>query len=79
MFWGAPLIARELEAGTLRMTFTQSVTRTRWTTSRSGSSAWPPRALAGLLSLTVTWWAGPIDRADALPGVGQALPNRFVP
>ena len=35
--------------------------------------------LAGLLSLVVTWWATPIDLADALPGLGQALPNRFVP
>lgn len=30
MFWGAPLIAREAEAGTLRLAWTQSVTRARW-------------------------------------------------
>ena len=29
-FWGAPLIARELETGTHRLVWNQSVTRTRW-------------------------------------------------
>jgi ABC-type transport system involved in multi-copper enzyme maturation permease subunit len=29
IFWGAPLITRELEAGTLRLAWNQSVTRTR--------------------------------------------------
>jgi hypothetical protein len=79
MFWGAPLLTRELEAGTLRLTFNQSVTRTRWTAIKLGLIGLAAAALAGLLSLTITWWASPIDRADALPGVGQALPNRFVP
>ncbi len=30
MFWGAPLIARELETGTHRLVWTQSVSRRRW-------------------------------------------------
>ena len=30
IFWGAPLVARELETGTFRLAWTQSVTRTRW-------------------------------------------------
>lgn len=79
MFWGAPQLTRELEAGTLRMTFNQSVTRTRWTAIKLGFIGLATAALAGMLSLIITWWASPIDRADALPGVGQALPNRFVP
>lgn len=29
-FWGAPLITRELETGTHRLAWTQSVTRKRW-------------------------------------------------
>ena len=29
VFWGAPLVARELETGTFRLAWTQSVTRTR--------------------------------------------------
>lgn len=30
LFWGAPLVAREIERGTLMLTWTQSVTRRRW-------------------------------------------------
>ena len=30
MFWGAPLIAREIETGTHRLVWTQSVSRLRW-------------------------------------------------
>ena len=30
LFWGAPLVARELDAGTHRLVWNQSVTRTRW-------------------------------------------------
>src|SRR5687767_15095209 len=30
IFWGAPLVARELETGTYQLVWNQSVTRTRW-------------------------------------------------
>jgi hypothetical protein len=30
IFWGAPMVAGELEAGTFRLAWTQSVTRTTW-------------------------------------------------
>jgi hypothetical protein len=30
MFWGAPLLARELESGTYRLAWTQTVTRRHW-------------------------------------------------
>jgi hypothetical protein len=79
MFWGAPLLTRELESGTLRLTFNQSVTRTRWIAIKLGLIGLATAVLAGILSLIVTWWVGPIDQADALPGLGEALPNRFVP
>ena len=32
VFWGAPLVARELEAGTHRLVWNQSVSRRRWLT-----------------------------------------------
>ncbi|MHA6758046.1 transporter [Streptacidiphilus sp. PAMC 29251] len=80
MFWGAPLVARELEAGTFRLTWNQSTTRTRWLAVKLGVIALAGMALAGLLSWLITWWSGPIDRADALPGYNpQAIPNRFNP
>jgi ABC-type transport system involved in multi-copper enzyme maturation permease subunit len=64
IFWGAPLVARELEAGTFRLAWTQSVTRTRWLRVKLGLVGLATVAAAGLLSLMVTWWSSPVDRAN---------------
>jgi hypothetical protein len=63
MFWGAPLVARELEAGTFRLVWTQSVTRTRWLVVQLGIGVLASMVVIGLLSLMVSWWAHPLDRA----------------
>jgi hypothetical protein len=73
LFWGSPLIAREVEAGTHRMAWNQSVTRTRWTLVKLGLVGLGAVATAGLLSLMVTWWASPIDAASLLGGSAQAV------
>jgi hypothetical protein len=70
IFWGAPLVARELEAGTYRLAWTQSVTRTRWLAIKVSLLGLASIAVAGLLSLMVTWWSGPIDHVNM---------NRFAP
>jgi hypothetical protein len=62
IFWGAPLIAHELEAGTQRLAWTQSVTRLRWLAVKLGLAGLASMAAAGLLSLMVTWWSSPFDR-----------------
>lgn len=62
LFWGAPTIARELEAGTHRLVWTQSITRTRWLVVKLGLTGLAAMAAAGLGTLAVTWWAGPIDK-----------------
>jgi hypothetical protein len=67
MFWGAPLVTRELDAGTHRLIWTQT-TRTRWLVTKLGLIGLAAMVAAGLLSLAVTWWAGPIDRAIAAAG-----------
>jgi hypothetical protein len=64
IFWGAPLVARELETGTFRLAWTQSVTRTRWLAVKLGVIGLWSMAVAGLLSLMVTWWSSPIDRVN---------------
>jgi len=74
VFWGAPLITREIETGTLRLTWTQSVTRTRWLAVKVGSIGLVAMASAGLLALMASWWINPVyeasmkanARADAL-------------
>ncbi len=62
-FWGATLVSRELETGTFRMVWTQSVTRTRWLVSKLAVIGLASALTAGLVSLIVTWWASPLDRA----------------
>jgi ABC-type transport system involved in multi-copper enzyme maturation permease subunit len=62
IFWGAPLIARELEAGTHRLVWNQSITRTRWLAVKLGLTGLAAMTAAGLGSLAVTWWSSPIDK-----------------
>ncbi|MEU8235885.1 ABC transporter permease subunit [Actinoplanes sp. NPDC048967] len=62
-FWGAPLIARELEAGTHRLVWNQSITRTRWLAVKLSFVTLAALAFTGILSLLFTWAASPYDRA----------------
>jgi hypothetical protein len=64
IFWGAPLVAGELETGTFRLAWTQGVTRTRWLAVKLGAVGLASTAVAGLLSLMVTWWSSPVDRVN---------------
>jgi ABC-type transport system involved in multi-copper enzyme maturation permease subunit len=79
-FWGAPLIARELETGTHRLVWNQSISRWRWLATKVGVTGLAAIAITGLLSFAVTRWAAPID--DAL-NAGQDsnlyLPRMFPP
>ncbi|MYX00319.1 MULTISPECIES: transporter [unclassified Streptomyces] len=63
MFWGAPLISRELETGTHYLAWNQGVTRTRWLATKLGLGAAASMTAAGLTSLAVSWWSNPIDRS----------------
>jgi hypothetical protein len=56
-FWGAPLIAGELESGTYRLAWTQSVTRTRWLAVKLAVIALASVAVTGLLSVMLTAWS----------------------
>ena len=61
IFWGAPLLARELEVGTYRLAWTQSVTRSRWLVTKLGLVGLTTVTVAGLLTLTITWWYRALD------------------
>ena len=74
LFWGAPLITRELEAGTHRLVWNQSITRTRWLAVKLGLIGLAAVTAAGLGSLAVTWWSSPIDKTAArLPADGAGV------
>jgi hypothetical protein len=62
VFWGAPLVAREMETGTHRLAWTQSVTRTRWLVTKLALVGLASVIATGLLTFMVTWWFSPIDR-----------------
>ncbi|MEJ3748864.1 ABC transporter permease subunit [Actinomycetes bacterium KLBMP 9797] len=61
MFWGAPLVARELEAGTHRLVWNQSVPRRRWLAVKLLVVGLAGMAATGLLSALLTWAAAPVD------------------
>jgi hypothetical protein len=63
IFWGAPLIGRELETGTHQLAWNQTVTRTRWLAVKLTIGA-ASIATAGVLSYLLTWWAGPLDHIN---------------
>ena len=62
IFWGAPLVARELESGTYRLAWTQSVTRTRWLALKVAVMGVSAMVVCGLFSLGVTWWFSRLDQ-----------------
>jgi len=64
MFWGAPLMARELETRTEQLVWTQSITRSRWILAKLGLIGLASAAASGLLSLMLTWWSHPFDRVN---------------
>ena len=73
VFWGAPLVARELESGTFRLAWTQSVGRSRWLTVKLVLVVLAAILAAGMLSLMTSWWFTTIDRV----GVNRFDPRLF--
>ena len=73
VFWGAPLLARELETGTFRVAWTQSVTRTRWLTTKVVLVGVASVVVTAAFTLIVAWWSGPLNRVTA----GRFTPGPF--
>jgi hypothetical protein len=72
VFWGAPLVAREVEQGTYRLAWTQSVTRFRWLGTKLAVLVGATALGAGIFTWVLTWWSRPLvlasdDRLD--PGI----------
>jgi ABC-type transport system involved in multi-copper enzyme maturation permease subunit len=73
LFWGAPLVAHELETGTNQFAWMQSVTRGRWLAGKAGWMLLAAAVLSGAVAALVTWWSGP-DNALLLDAFS---PGRF--
>jgi ABC-type transport system involved in multi-copper enzyme maturation permease subunit len=59
-FLGAPLLAREFEAGTFRYTWTQGFGRARWTIAKLVPLALGVTVAAGAFSSLVSWYIQPL-------------------
>ena len=59
LFWGAPLVAAELETGSSPFAWMQSVTRRRWLAVKAGWMLLAAAVWGGVISALVTWWSGP--------------------
>ena len=73
LFWGAPLVATELETGTSQFAWMQSVTRRHWLAVKTGWMLLAAAVWGGAISGLVTWWSGP-DNALQLDAFN---PGRF--
>ncbi|MFI6240380.1 ABC transporter permease [Micromonospora sp. NPDC050795] len=63
LFWGAPLVAREVEQGTHRFVWTQGVGRTRWAVVKFGLVGAAVVLLAAVYGLGMSWWVDPLTQA----------------
>lgn len=63
VFWGAPLVARELEHGTHRLVWTQGITRTRWLRSKLAIVGLSTALASGAIAWAMNWWSGPFVTA----------------
>ena len=71
IFWGAPLIAREIETRTFTLAWNQSITRTRWLVVKLTLTGLAAMAVTEALSLMYAWWADPISKASGLATSGE--------
>jgi hypothetical protein len=60
MFWGAPLVARELEHGTHRLAWTQGVSRLRWAATKIGLVSAVVLVLTAIYARMLHWWISPV-------------------
>jgi hypothetical protein len=71
LFWGAPLVAREVEQGTHRLAWTQSVTRRRWAGTKLALIFTSTLVGAVVFAWLVTAWSAPlVASSDSRFGYG---------
>ena len=73
MFWGGPAVARERETGTMQFAWTQSVTRRRWLSAKTGWLLLAGAVFGGAVAGIVTWWYAPVNALKQ----GQFTPGYF--
>jgi ABC-type transport system involved in multi-copper enzyme maturation permease subunit len=69
---GAPLLGREMEMGTWRLAWSQTVPRTRWLVIKLAVVAGGLMALGAATTLVITWYRAPMDRL-----IGHFIHNAY--
>ncbi|MEV4508590.1 transporter [Dactylosporangium sp. NPDC049525] len=64
LFWGAPVVAREVEHGTHRMIWTQGISRRHWALSKTALLGGAVVVLAVVYGAGMSWWYAPLGRVD---------------
>ncbi len=64
LFWGAPVVAREVEQGTHRMIWTQGISRRHWALVKTGLLGGAVVVLSVAYGLGMSWWFAPLGRID---------------
>ncbi|MEU9738342.1 transporter [Micromonospora chersina] len=63
LFWGAPLVAREVEQGTHRFAWTQGIGRRHWAMVKFGLVVAVTTVAAVCYGLGMSWWVSPLTQA----------------
>jgi hypothetical protein len=63
LFWGAPVVAREVEHGTHRLVWTQGISRRRWALVKFGLVGAVTVAGSVVYGLGMSWWLDPLGKA----------------
>jgi hypothetical protein len=71
VFWGAPVLARELERGTHRLAWTQSVSRRRWLAAKLGLLGFAVTAAGLVLGVMVSAWLTAFDGTTSADRFGD--------
>src|SRR5437764_8063909 len=77
VFWGAPLVARELETGTYRLAWTQSITRRRWLTTKLAIFVVATVGIGAIFSLLLSWWFHPFAQLQFQGGYSRMDMDSF--
>jgi hypothetical protein len=65
LFWGVPLVAKELEDDTNVLAWTQSVTRRRWIATNIAWAVLASATLGAAMSALVSWWRVPANALNS--------------
>jgi ABC-type transport system involved in multi-copper enzyme maturation permease subunit len=77
MFVAAPLVAREVEAGTFRFAWMQSVTRSQWFWAKVLAVTCASALATAAITAAVTWALAPLIRVDELMTLNFMIPMTF--